>query len=91
MADLIGIPADSLTLGGLLGLAVLAVLFGWLVPRRTLTDQQRQTERWQAAFENAEKARAEQAEQIRELSELARTTNAMITALPRRRGDDLPA
>lgn len=89
--ELLRIPAESLTLGGLLGLAVLAVLLGWLVPRRTLTDQQRETEHWRAAFENAEQARAEQAEQIRELAEVGRTTNAMIAALPRRRSDDLPS
>lgn len=90
MSELIQIPAESLTLGGLLGLAVLAVLAGWLVPRRTLTDQQRQAEHWRTAYENSEKARAEQADQIRELSELARTTNAMIAALPRR-SNDLPS
>lgn len=89
--ELLGIPAESLTLGGLLGLAVLSVLSGWLVPRRTLTDQQKQAEHWRTAWENAEKARAEQADQIHELTELARTTNAAIAALPRRRVDDLPS
>lgn len=77
--------------GALLGLTILAILSGRLVPRRTLTDQQKETERWRSAFENAEQARAEQAEQIRELAEVGRTTNAMIAALPRRRSDDLPA
>ena len=90
VADIIGIPAESLTLSGLLGLAVLAVLSGLLVPRRSLTDKQRESDHWRAAWELAEKARGEQAEQIRELAELARTTNAMISALPRR-GDDLPS
>lgn len=89
--ELLEIPAEALTASGLLAMAVLAVLLGWLVPRRTLTDQQRETERWRSAYEHAEEARAEQAEQIRELAEVGRTTNAMIAALPRRRSDDLPA
>lgn len=87
MLELLGFPADSLTLAGLLGLAVLAILFGWLVPRKTLTDEQRETEHWRTAYENAERRACEQAEQIKELAELARTTHAIVAALPRRRDD----
>jgi hypothetical protein len=88
-AGVLGVPASVLTVGGLLGLAVLLVLTGRLVPRRTLVDKIAEAERWREAYEHAEEARAEQAEQIGELVELARTTHAAIASLPRRRSDDV--
>jgi len=76
MSELIGIPAESLTLGGLLGMAVLAILTGWLVPRSTLRDKQRECD-WLRSS-NEEKDR-----QITELLEVARTAEQVLAALPK--------
>lgn len=74
---------------GLLSLAVLLVLRGWLVPRRSLLDIQEDRDYWRAAHERSENARRisvsarEQSDaQIAELLEHARTTDAFIRSLP---------
>lgn len=46
MTELVGIPIASLGAAGLLGVAVLLVLTGWLVPRRTYRDKAHEASEW---------------------------------------------
>lgn len=87
-AALLDLGSSQLSLAGLVALAVVLVLSGLLVPRRTVKDLIQERDDWKTAFQTSEEARAEQGEQIRELTELAKTTYAAIAALPKRRSDD---
>lgn len=62
--------------GALLGLAILAILTGWLVPRSTLRDVQKERD-WLRSS-NEEKDR-----QITELLEVAHTAEQVLSALPK--------
>ena len=46
-----GFEVETLTATGLLGLTVLMILFGWLVPRWVYRDKAEESNRWQQAFE----------------------------------------
>jgi hypothetical protein len=86
--------------GGLTGLIVAglySLLKGLLVPGRTvdrLTDQwearlaesHRREQLWQLAYERSEDRANVQAQQLGELMALARTTDALLRALPLPRG-----
>lgn len=86
LADL-GITPTDLTAGVLLGIVILSIVLGRLIPVRTaereLADRDAQIASWKAAYE-AERQRGEvQAEHLGELMELSRTTVAIVQALPR--------
>lgn len=87
--ELLGLDPSQIGLTGLVALVVLLILFGLLVPRKNLTDVQKDRDAWRTAYETSERTRAEQTVQLAELVELAKTTNVMISALPKRRSDDL--
>ncbi|MGW8179616.1 MAG: hypothetical protein ACWGQW_12785 [bacterium] len=75
------IPLMDFAPATLLGFAVLLLLMGWIVPRRTLNDKASECERWRRAYE-AERKRADTADaQTSELLEVARTTHSLIEAL----------
>ena len=76
-----GIPLGDLSAPVLLGIAVLMLLLGLLVPRRTLRDKAEESERWRQAFETEREARATSDSQTKELLELAKTTHAVIVAM----------
>lgn len=76
-----GIPLSTLTPAALLGLTVLFILLGRLVPRATYLDKVNEAKAWQAAYETSEKARVASDAQTRELLELAKTTNSIVYAL----------
>lgn len=76
-----GIPFEKLTAPSLVGLIVVLILLGWLVPRRTLQDKQDEAERWRQAYETERQARSEADAQTAELLEVARTTHALIQAI----------
>lgn len=76
-----GIPLENLSAKVLLGIAVLMILMGLLVPRRTYNDKVKESERWRLAFETSEKARAESDKQATELLEVAKTDHALIVAI----------
>lgn len=84
----------QLSAAGLLAVVVLAIVRGWLVPRKVLeearADRERQIEDakaqcadWKAAFQAAEQARQVLAGQVDELLELARATDEFIRTTPR--------
>ena len=93
-----GFPVADLTAPGLLGLAILLLLFGKIVPRSTLQDKIEECNRWREAYEKERDARALADAQTAELLELAKTTNSVISAVfsdrvlkPKPAGDDLDA
>jgi hypothetical protein len=76
-----GFPLVSLTPSLLLGIVVLLVLTGRLVPRIYLVDKGNESERWRLAYEAEREARQASDEQTRELLEMARTAHAVITSM----------
>lgn len=80
MSDL-GVSLDNLTPAALLGLAVLLLLMGRLIPRRTYDDLKTDRDHWQQAHADSEKARAEMAAVLEDLLETSRTTEALLQSL----------
>jgi hypothetical protein len=76
-----GIPLVGLTAPALLGLAVLLLLMGKIVPRSTMVDKIRECEQWRQACEAEREIRITSDGQTVELLELAKTTNSIIFAL----------
>jgi hypothetical protein len=76
-----GIPIAGLTAPALLGLAVLMLLLGRIVPRSTLQDKAKECEQWRLAYEAEREARAASVAQTVELLELAKTTHDIIVAI----------
>lgn len=74
-------PIASLTAPALLGITVLLLLLGRLVPRPTLMDKIEECERWRQAYEAEREARATSDAQTIELLELAKTTHKIVEAL----------
>jgi hypothetical protein len=83
------IPLDVAAPSVLLGILILLILTGRLVPRRTMEDAIHDRDEWRAAHRISEQARVELAEQLGELLEHARTTNAFIAAISRVRQEDV--
>lgn len=76
-----GIEIETLTVRGLLGLGVLMLMFGQLVPRRVYKDKVEESNRWQLAFET-QRERADKADAQAELAlEQGKATHALITAV----------
>lgn len=65
----------------LLGFAIILILTGLLVPRRSLRDKQMEAERWREAYEAERTARAIADAQTSELLEVARTTHSIVVAM----------
>lgn len=79
------VPISHLTPYGLVGITILLILTGRLIPRRTLDDALHDRDEWRAAHRISETSRAEMAGQVDELLEHARTTDAFIRSLGDRR------
>jgi len=75
-----GIHVIDLTPSVLLGVTVLLLLTGRLIPRTTLTDKAAESERWRLAYEKEREARAASDAQTQELLEVAHLTHAIIDA-----------
>lgn len=76
-----GIPLSDLTAPTLLGIVVLMVLLGWLVPKAILKEKSVEAERWRLAYEAEREARNTSDAQTVELLELAKTTHNIIVAM----------
>lgn len=77
-----GIPiTGDMSAEYILGLAVLMVLIGWLVPKRTLTKQEQESEKWRLAYEAEREARKLSDSQTVQLLEVARTTHSILVAM----------
>jgi hypothetical protein len=76
-----GLPIAQLTASTLLGIAVLLILFGRLVPRSTLTKAEKNAEQWRLAYE-AMKERSDTSDaQTAELLELAKASYSIMVAM----------
>lgn len=75
-----GIPIVALTAPTLLGVAILLLLTGRLVPQAYLKDKAAEAERWRLAYEKEREARAIADAQTAELLEVTKTTRDVISA-----------
>ena len=76
-----GIPLIGLTAPTLLGIAVLLMFTGRLVPRVTLQDKIAECDKWREAYEAERLARATSEAQTSELLEGIKANHDIITAL----------
>ena len=76
-----GIPLLDLTPSVLLGIVVLFVILGRLVPRATLVDKAAEAERWRLAYEAERQARTLADAQTTELLEVAKATHGILDAI----------
>jgi hypothetical protein len=70
-----GLPIAPISAGGLVGLVVLMILTGRLVPRRTHDDALKDRDAWRTAHGALR-------EQMQEIIPLIRATHAVLTAVP---------
>lgn len=73
-----GISVVNLTASALLGLTVLLILFGRLVPKPYLVDKQKECDRWREAYELERVARAISNDQTEQLLEVTQTTRDIL-------------
>jgi hypothetical protein len=76
-----GISVFQLTPGVLLGIVVLMILTGRLIPRYTYENKAKEAEQWRLAYEAERTARAESDAQTRELLEVAKTSKDFLAAV----------
>lgn len=76
-----GIPVVSLTAPALLGITILLLLMGRIVPRVTLQDKTQEAADWKSAYEAERDARARSNLQTIELLEVSKTTHAITVAM----------
>ena len=76
-----GISIVQLTPPVLLGIAILMLLTGRLVPRSIYRDKVHEAEQWRSAYEAEREARTESDTQTRQLLELARVSEPLLTAI----------
>lgn len=92
--DLGGMSFSDISSVGTLGLVVILILLGWLVPRKVVKDMRddrdarlvearSETANWQKAYQAVDQARELQAVQLGQLLELAKTTDQFIRTLQR--------
>lgn len=76
-----GVPLVGLSAPTLLGLCILLLLTGRIVPRATLLEKKQEADKWQAAYEKEREARAAADAQSQELLEVSKTTHHIVLAL----------
>lgn len=76
-----GIPLVNLTPSVLLGIVVLFILLGRLIPRSALVDKAEESERWRKAYEAEREARTLADAQTTELLEVAKATHGILDAI----------
>lgn len=81
MEILQGITVGQLTPSILLGITVLMLLRGYLVPRATLQDKQKEADSWRTAYELERAARNTADAQNRELLEVAKASAGFLKAV----------
>lgn len=81
-----GIPVLQLTPSVLVGITVLMLLRGWIVPRSTLQDKQKEADQWHQAYELERAARNTSEAQNRELLEVAKASAGFLKAVSDRAG-----
>jgi hypothetical protein len=76
-----GISLGNLSAATLLGIAVLLLMLGRLVPRSTYQDKKDEAEKWRAAYEKERDARLDLQGQNKELLEIGRATYSIVDAM----------
>lgn len=89
-----GIPILDLTAPALLGITVLLIFLGRIIPRPFYQEKAVEADRWREAYEKEREARLASDAQTAELLEVAKTTHNIIVAVFHnseliRRGGDL--
>ena len=75
------IPVGDLTAPGLIGLGVLLIMTGRLVPVRFYKNKSDESERWRLSFETERETRKVLDKQTSELLESQKATHAVILAI----------
>lgn len=76
-----GIPVAELSAPALVGVFVVMMFYGKVVPRSFLNDEQKTSESWRSAYEKEREARDSLQTQVKELLEIARTSRDVLVAL----------
>lgn len=76
-----GVPILELTPSVLLGIVILMVLTGRLVPRRTFQDMKEDRDGWRAAHRVSEEARVEISKQLDVALEVGDTMRQVLTGI----------
>lgn len=76
-----GIPIVGLTAPTLLGITVLLLLTGRIMPRSAYMDKARESELWRQAYEKEREARATSNGQTIELLDAIKTNHAVVSAM----------
>lgn len=76
-----GVPIADLTAPTLLGVGILFVLLGRLVPLYFYREKAKEADQWKEAFEAEREARAKSDAQTKELLEIAKTTHDILSAM----------
>lgn len=89
MEPFTGLPLGIiLTQYGPVGLCVLAVLAGWLIPRWVLSELRKDRDKWREAYFKSEDTKAVLANHLSAvLHEYGPTANQALNAIPRAGGD----
>lgn len=80
--DLSSLPLLPTSAGALLGVVVLMVLRGYLIPRAVVDDVRADRDMWKAAYENERARTGELSGQVTTLMEVARTAEHVMRSLP---------
>ena len=81
--DIAGIPLAALTPSALLGVCILAIITGRLVPRRTYDDKAHEANEWRTESRLKDSQIAEKDEQLRHLAEVGKTVEQLARGLQR--------
>lgn len=76
-----GISVVQLTSGTLLGIAILFLLTGRLIPKSHYQEKANEAERWRSAYEAEREARSTSDAQTVELLEFAKTNHRVMEAM----------
>lgn len=76
-----GVPLTSLAPSTLLGLAVLLLLLGKIVPRSVYKEKAEEAERWRLAYEAQRKISETSVNQSAELLEVAKASHDILVAV----------
>lgn len=79
--ELAGIPIADLTPAALVGLFVIAILGGLLVPRRNLKDVQAERDTWKQAYQTQMEARNEEAKQMDMVLAMSKANHELLVAI----------
>lgn len=76
-----GVPIVGLTAPSLLGLTILLLLTGRIIPRATYLEKASEARDWKEAYEAEREARQTSERQTTELLEVSKTTHHLVVSL----------